>query len=116
MADASAIERGETRPDGLPKGKPFEPGNQAASGPRPESKYVAQLRAAIQEQETPAEVCKVVAAMKADALSGKKSAPAAAKVYLGAVGLKLDGGAETKVDLSDAPPEVMDYLRRKIPN
>lgn len=80
------------------------------------NKYLAQLRAAIQEQETPEEVCKVVAAMREDAKSGKKSAPAAAKVYLGAVGLKLDGGEATKIDLSDAPPETMEYLRRKIPN
>lgn len=78
------------------------------------SKYQAQLRRAIEERETSARVLDVIDAMRLDAMSHEKFSAAAAKVYLGAVGLKMDGNPPTKVDLSDAPPEVMDYLRKKI--
>lgn len=100
------------RADGMPMGRPFAPG--VSGNPGAVSKYERELKAAIQAQEPPAEVCKVIAAMKAQALAGTKVSPAAAKVYLGAVGLKLDGSAATKVDLSDAPDAVMEYLGGKI--
>lgn len=60
-----------------PRWKPGESGNKAGV-----SKYLQDVRKAIQRQEPPAEVCTVIAAMKRDALSGTKAAPAAAKVYL----------------------------------
>jgi hypothetical protein len=97
----------------MPKGKPFVPGQ--SGNPEGQSKYAVTLRKAIEAQETPERVCDVIDAMRTQALAGEKSSPAAAKVYLGAVGVKLDGSATTKVDLSDAPDEVMAYLRGKIP-
>ena len=90
--------------------------NWEKGGPSPNptgvSKYQTQLRKAIEAKESPERVLEVIDAMRTMALSGNvKGAPAAAKVYLGAVGLKME---TTKVDLTDAPPEVMEYLRGKI--
>lgn len=114
MADKSTGAAGEQRADGMPRGTPFKPGQ--SGNPEGESKYAVTLRRAIERQETAERVCDVVDAMRIDALAHEKFSPAAAKVYFGAVGLRLDGGEATKIDLSDAPPETMEYLRRKIPN
>lgn len=92
--------------DGFPPGR--------SGNPEGVSKYQALLRRAIEKQETPARVLAVIDAMREDAMAHEKFSPAAAKVYLGAVGVKLDGSAATKIDLSDAPEQVMDYLQGKI--
>jgi hypothetical protein len=103
---------------GFPNLKGGAEGWKAGQSGNPEgvSKYQANLRRMIEERETPERVLAVIDAMREDALAHEKFSAGAAKVYLGAVGLKLDGSTSTKVDLSDAPPEVMDYLRKKIPN
>lgn len=77
------------------------------------SAYQAKLRKAIEAQEAPELVCQVIEAMRQDAMAHEKFSPAAAKVYLSAVGLEMNK-TPTKVDLSDAPPEVMQYLAGKI--
>lgn len=90
----------------------FVPGK--SGNPSGVNRYMQQLRAAIQRQESPGRVCQVVDAMRTQALAGDKASPNAAKVYFQAVGLKLDGAAAVNVDLSDAPPEVMEYLSGKL--
>lgn len=87
--------------------KPGQSGNPAGI-----SRYAQQLRKAIQAQETPELVCAVVAAMREDAMSGGKTAPAAAKVYFEAVGLpKVE---PEKIDLTDAPDEVVTWLAENL--
>lgn len=68
------------RADGLPVGRPFAPG--VSGNPGAVSKYEREVRDAIQAQEPASEVCKVIAAMKLQAMANSKSSPAAAKVYL----------------------------------
>jgi hypothetical protein len=75
------------------------------------SKYQSELDAAIEAQESPERVCQVVAAMHALAISGDaKGSPAAAKVYLGAVGVDLNKASANKLDLEGAPKELVDGL------
>lgn len=87
-------------------------------GPSPnaggKTSYQRALEEAISKQETPELVCQVVAAMREDAISHEKYSPAAAKVYFAAVGLKMDGKESLPIDLSDAPPETLSYLREKL--
>jgi hypothetical protein len=87
--------------------KPGQSGNPAGL-----NRYQKLIRDAIQKQETPERVCAVVAAMQQDACAHEKYSAAAAKVYFEAVGLPRVEA--TKVDLSDAPPEVMNYLSGKL--
>lgn len=103
---------------GFPNLKSGAQGFRAGQSGNPEgvSKYMASLRRAIERKETSERVLEVIDAMRIDALAHEKYSPSAAKVYLGAVGLKLDGSASTKIDLSDAPAEVMTYLEGKIPS
>lgn len=85
-----------------------------AGGPSPnprggKSEYQAKLQAAIEKQEPVENVCAVIAAMREDAMAHEKFSAAAAKVYLGAVGLDLSG-QKAKVDLKDAPDDVVSWL------
>lgn len=75
----------------------------------PVSTYERKLREAVRDSETPEQVCEVVAAMRVQALAGEKSSPAAAKVYLEAVGLPKPP-PEFRIDLTNAPPEVIKWL------
>lgn len=84
-----------------------------SANPGGKSEYARKLQAAIEKQEPPENVCAVIAAMRADALSGGKTAPAAAKVYLGAVGLDLSG-QKARVDLKDAPDDVVTWLAENV--
>jgi hypothetical protein len=77
------------------------------------SRYQTQLTRAIQRQERPALVCGVIEAMRKTALKGGKQAPAAAKVYLTAVGVDM----RPKTDLQDvleamrgAPQEALEWF------
>ena len=67
--------------------KPGQSGNPGGMS-RVERDYRDKVRAALRKQEPPANICAVVAAMRADAQSHTKIAAPAAKVYLEAVGLK----------------------------
>jgi len=87
-------------------------------GPSPnpnggKSEYARKLQAAIEKQEPPENVCAVIAAMREDAMAHEKFSPAAAKVYLGAVGLDLSG-QKAKVDLKDAPDQVVEWLAENV--
>lgn len=73
------------------------------------STYERELRVAVRNQETPARVCEVVDALRADALAGTKTSPSSAKVYLDAVGLPKPP-PEFQIDLTNAPPEVIKWL------
>jgi len=93
-------------------GRPFEPGVSGNPGGRP--KKVQAYRAAILQQETVERVCEVVNAMREGALAGGKSAPACAKVYLGACGISTEGKPDE--DFADAlraaPPEVVEFIAK----
>jgi len=108
MADTQ--NSGSVRPDGLPVGKPFEPGGPSPNpGGRP--KKLRALEAAILEAETPERVKEVVNAMRAMALSGDaKGAPAAAKVYFQVIGINTKVEADFANILREAPPEVRAWL------
>lgn len=81
--------------------------------PGGKSSYQRSLEAAIQKQETPERVCAVIAAMHEDAVAHEKFSPAAAKVYLQAVGVELNK-VPPPVDLSDVPEEELRVLREKL--
>jgi len=53
-----------------------------------EREYRDKVRAVLRKQEPPDKIAKVVAAMREDAMSHGRTAPAAAKVYLEVVGVK----------------------------
>src|SRR6185312_563533 len=83
------------------------PGCPAPNPRGGKSPYQASLDKAIEAQETPDRVCEVIAAMREMALSGNaKAAPAAAKVYLGAVGVDMNK-APSKLDLTGAPEDLV---------
>ena len=108
MSEATGAEAPQRSP--LDNLKPWQPGQ--SGNPTGQSKYALSLRKAIQAQETPEFVCAVVAAMREDAMAGGKSAPAAAKVYFEAVGLpKVE---PEKIDLKDAPDEVVTWLAENL--
>jgi hypothetical protein len=71
-------------------GRPWKPGQSGNPGglSKVEAEYRAKVRAALHKQESPKEICEVVAAMRKDAVSHTKRAAPAARVYLEAVGLK----------------------------
>ena len=70
----------------------WQPGQSGNPGglTRAERDYRTVIKAALRGQETPERVCEVVNAMRKQALAGGKTAPAAAKVYLEAVGVKAE--------------------------
>lgn len=73
-------------------------GNPAWEGrggnPAGVSRYQLEVRRAIEAQEPPGRVCQVVDAMFRDAIAGKKSSPAAAKVYASMVGVEMNMDSE----------------------
>lgn len=92
-----------------PRWKPGESGNPDGVSP-----YQKLLRVAIEKKESPARVLAVINAMYEMATSGDtKGAPAAAKVYLGAVGVRLNA-EPAKVDLSDLPDNVVQLIAERI--
>lgn len=110
-ADGTALsspELAKVVPTGL---TPFKKGQSGNPGGM--SKYERRLRRAIRKQEKPSEVCKVIAAMREDAQAHEKFSPAAAKVYLAAVGVDM----KPKTDLRDvleamrgAPDEALQWF------
>jgi hypothetical protein len=110
-ADGSGVsvtESGKVIPAGL---VPFKKGQSGNPGGL--SKYERRLRRSIRRQEKPAMVCQVIAAMRDQALAGTKESPAAAKVYLAAVGVDM----RPKTDLQDvleamrgAPQEALEWF------
>lgn len=84
-----------------------------STNPGGKTEYARKLQAAIEAQEPPENVCAVIAAMREDALAHDKTSPAAAKVYLGAVGLDLSG-QKPRVDLKNAPDEVVTWLAENV--
>jgi hypothetical protein len=90
----------------------FAPGQSGNKGGR--SLYQQKLDRLLRKRERPSRVCDVVAAMREMALSGDpKGAPAAAKVYLAAVGVDM----RPKTDLQDvleamrgAPQEALEWF------
>ena len=84
---------------------------------RLETDYRNAVKAAVRGQETPERVCAVVNAMRKQALAGGKTAPAAAKVYLEAVGVKAETNevieAEVQRRLQVLLAEAEEMARRK---
>jgi hypothetical protein len=111
--EKAAIERQSGHPNllrGNPEWKPGVSGN-----PSGVNRYQQAIRKAIEAQEPPSEVARVVLAMKEDALAHKPYSANAAKVYLAAVGVKLNGQGK-ELDLEDAPDEVVEWLATKLGN
>lgn len=92
--------------------------NWVKGGPSPnpsggKNPYLAKLQAAIEKQEPPENVCAVIAAMREDAMAHEKFSAAAAKVYLGAVGLDLNR-VPAKVDFTNAPDQVVEWFAENV--
>lgn len=102
----------QRRPDGMPQGTPWTAGK--SGNPEGVSAYQAKLRRAIEKRETVERVLDVIDAMRVDAMAHEKYSPSAAKVYLGAVGINVTS-PPVKLDLTDAPDEVVAYLAEKLP-
>lgn len=111
---AKASQNNAAEPAKAP-GRGFPPGVSGNPGGRP--RKVRELEAAILNAETPERVREVVDAMRNLALEGNKASPAAAKVYFGVIGIRTEGNKDEDFAdvLKDAPPEVLDYLRTKLP-
>jgi hypothetical protein len=111
-ADGSGGEITERQP-GHPNlmGPRWRKGETGNPGGR--SLYQRKLDKAIRKQERPARVCEVIEALRQDALAHEKFSPAAAKVYLAAVGVDM----RPKTDLQDvleamrgAPQEALEWF------
>lgn len=106
----------ESQRSGLKPWKPGQSGNPLGLS-RIESDYRNAVKAAIRGQETTDHVCSVVEAMRKMALRGGKTAPAAAKVYLEAVGVKAETNevieAEVQRRLQVLLAEAEEMARRK---
>lgn len=106
------VARQSGHPNLLKGGPTFVKGGPSPN-PGGRSKYDVALEAAIQKQETPARVCEVIEAMHEDATAHEKYSASAAKVYLGAVGVRLNA-EPAKVDLSDLPDNVVQLIAERI--
>ena len=81
-------------------GPRWEKGN--SGNPTGKSNYQRRLDRAIRVQEKPSMVCQVIANMRQMALSDDpKGAPAAAKVYLAAVGVKLNATNDLLAEIAE---------------
>jgi hypothetical protein len=112
MPSVETIEPNARHPN-LLKGNPEWVKGGPSPNPGGKTDYQRKLQAAIEKQETPERVCAVIAAMHEDATAHEKFSPAAAKVYLQAVGVDLNK-APAKVDLGHAPKEVVDWLAENV--
>lgn len=77
----------------------WKPGQSGNPGGKPKYvvEYAEAIRRGVTEQETVKRVLKVVAAMRKDALSHGKNAPAAAKVYFQVVGVDMNPDKEQAI-------------------
>ena|SRR5258708_1872662 len=108
-----AMERQSAYPNLLKGGPTFIKGGPSPNPSGGRSPYQRALDAAIERQEAPELVCQVIAAMREQALEKGKASPAAAKVYLGAVGVDLNK-APAKVELDNAPKEVLNWITENL--
>lgn len=86
-----------------------------SGNPEGVSAYQTKLRKAIEKRETPERVLEVIEAMRQDATAHEKFSPAAAKVYLGAVGINVTA-PPLKLDLTEAPDEVVEWIADRMPH
>lgn len=126
MAETTQNRGPAQKPKGLPRGKPFPPGNRANPGGRP--KKLVEIEAVLDaEHRTVENMREVFAQLRALATenvitrwtdnkgneheSQRQPNPAFMALYLDRV---LGPVKELKIDLSDAPDEVVAYLAEKL--